>query len=416
MLQIICLILAACSALGAPPGPGDSDRDSKQVPAGRTFQIAMPTVLSEPQLSALFEGLVEEQRRDRFEEAKAAVLFELEQFADRRIAPLVEQTSELALSSNGNVLASVEMSQAFADLIRQRNRLDAACSDAERTRLDRLADVLELDSDARVAVNQRYSRIQRARCRAIPSGLPPARLDLDELMLSLRGPGPGSEPLSPEALRILAVYGEELADLRTQWQRAMLRQMAEDGLLYHAMAGDAAAFLAKRRQLSGTRMRLERLIVQANGDWLTRIAEQLEPESARRLRDRYLAQAFPAVYPNPFDLRQVIAEVSAIDPPPSSADDAMTLLLSYQSRMDEHSSQMERACMDIWQEWGETRARVSGSGSVAEQVDAAMAPLRRKRLAEAAEAVGTLRGSEVLSGMPAWRALVERLEAHGDLP
>lgn len=336
------------------------------------------------------------ERLDRIEE-RVRVAY------DQRIEPLLLESERCAVGRGPH--DSPEAAEAFRKLVSERHRAVAYLESLQRDLLLALCDDLALDEVARDRIAcERLVRLRES-LLFLDCDLPPAGVTLEPHLLRF-----SQSLLDADRAECLAQarrgYAEEAHSLHSQRVRLQLRDSVNDAIEFTAAPQrPAAERIESRRRRSAARVRVERLLVEANRNWTRRIAECLDPKDAKRFVDAVLAKSYPAVYPNPYDLVPLTDELVSLPAMPAGVGDQLVpSLQALSARMEAICLKMEGVCLDAWEPWALTR-----TGQPSEQRAAAIAselvPLEKERRETTLQAIDLVRAA----GLPASPATLDAL-------
>ncbi|HMN95786.1 MAG TPA: hypothetical protein PKC43_12115 [Phycisphaerales bacterium] len=325
---------------------------------------------------------------------------------ERLIEPLGAVAEECAVGRGPH--ESPEAAALFGRLVSDRNRAVASMASLERSLLLQFGEDLSLDEASRSRIEHRRLVQRRDDMLMLACDLLPARISLEPIVERAVGSTLGQE--RPECLVwALERYADEIDGLHAQRVRMKLRDLADDAAEFTAVSGGGPSIIESRRRRNAPRVRIERLLVEANRDWAQRIAECLGAERGRSFTDEFLAASYPPVHPNPFSLRSLIDELRR-DGDPVSRAGAITALEDLDARMDEDSRRMERLCVEAWKDWALTHA---GRSLHQREPDlkTALEPLDRRRRDAAIEAIELLKSEGLVTAPPSLDRLVDAVAA-----
>ncbi|MCA9285112.1 MAG: hypothetical protein KDA22_07870 [Phycisphaerales bacterium] len=294
------------------------------------------------------------------------------------------ETASAELASGPGPYEDQSTIEAFEAMWRRRNRVAAQLAGIEGDLFVPWSDPPLLSAEqvedlAVLGEARRRERTLAARCE-----IGAAQVDLGLLLLDLvresGGPFRGEDSLR-EAWR---AYESELGALRDRRVTELVEAGLRDPRLYHQFPPDQMdEFVAARTTLRRAFLRSEMLIVNRSRYWLDELTRSLEPATGDKLRRTYLAQAFPRVYPDPFDCTVLAGQIEAdAELPAGAKSDMRALSAACGARLGEIGRLMEQACVRYDEE---NAAAVTRSPTRTDGFERSLAELNRRRAACAAE-------------------------------
>ncbi len=278
----------------------------------------------------------------RLHEAYAAADDELRELL---IAPVLEQFEQLKPQLH-RASSDIDVAEQIRSL---QQRISAAVQQiihAERIALfDEMASVL-IDPHL-TDLNIVRARRMRDVYKVVGSCLDGASVDLSELF-------PGTidieNALAPAARNVcretLTIYEGELTELHRRHHDAKRALMTRGPMLKAAQqaADDSQRQQSQYDELLDRVLDAERSILELNERYLPTIYEHLPEDVAAIFADAYHVQAYPQVYPNPYDLSGVIAAACALEGLTEKQREELKAI------RDLTSQQQERICSAMSQE------------------------------------------------------------------
>lgn len=316
--QLLMLAVAAVCALGAGSQDGPErvtdGRDQLGKPR-QSIAFGVIALLLPPPMTA------EDARSwcEDFElpEVTCSVLKEaIAEFAvQERIehAKIFQRTIDLAsaLPSVPEIYQSAETLEPLRDVVRERGlaiKRFVALEEGFFAELDsKLAALnLEMIGDS-LRQARRISRSVNMRCR-----LPMAQLSLRAVIRAMRSDRSLAVRDMTEWNAALAGHDHELASLHEQRVMRVFPDILTDVEAFHRFGGDANALVEYRTQTLNGRLRLERAIMAANRRWAEALSQLMEPASSEVFHALVGAALYPALYPNPMELRPLLDQVARL--------------------------------------------------------------------------------------------------------
>ncbi|MFO0874154.1 MAG: hypothetical protein U0575_09305 [Phycisphaerales bacterium] len=394
------IVVALCAGAAAPPDPPEGSRPAKPAWRPTEFKARIAIGLVEPPTAQDYRWLVgiiksDEIDADTLAARIDAMVADLSALHERRIAPLLVRSEEAAMVIGP---PTVDQARKFATLLEDRGRAMAEWEARERELIRVLCEDLAIPAPQRSRAHRAHVlEIRRRVAAEIPCSLAPASVDLEEILRPIaRQEGAVARPEELDAA--LSAWSDEIAALDSQRVHARMKSSAEDTVDIAEHQPLDAEFVARRRARFATGVRKERLIVDANGRWTGRIAECLSPAAGDAFARAVGATSYPSVHPNRFDLQPILAELSTMTDEKKRAA-LLTVIDALRQQAKEVDSDMERACLDSWTEWGLTYAS-RGNQTTQQAIAERLAPLDAKRRELAAQAIALLRSEGAIHELP----------------
>lgn len=401
------LVVAASSIARAQEAPEQArPREVPPVPsAGPRVEVALPWP-PEPGAYRWIIAALPSERHGAPEVAAgiAAVETAMREFHERRIAPLLGLSEECAagLGPHGSAAAAAR----FRHLVTERNRAVASMETRERELLAQLCDELEVDEAGRAAIERGRLGRRREDLLMLRCDLAPARISLEQVLGSVDA-ARASEEERACLSKVFDAYAEEIHGLHAQRVRMRLREMVDDAVAFTSSPEDVTTIVESRRRRSAPRVRVERLLVEANREWALRVADCMAPASGRRFLAEYRARSFPLVHPNRFSLTAVMDELSELKSA-GSREPVLEVLVALERRMEEDSQRMEAMCLDVQGDWARSHAGRTPAQRE-EDLAAQIEPLKRRQREAAAQAVALLQAEGLAPLLPSLPRLAESI-------
>jgi hypothetical protein len=386
VLWLTIAILLGVAQSAAPPGTQPSTRPAPVRPDAR-MTMCLPATITLRDIDR-YAAILE------LSPAQRGVLELIHQRYLETVTTLVRERMQGLDAANAfacTVLDSGGLSNAFVTAINsfydEQDDVEKLIDVAERTMFDELQTFLaEAQGDALIRVlnhrqRQRCTsmayRIKRASWVDLSSYVEDAVTDdevLDRLDPLLREYETALTPLTTGLEREMRMQDRSLLELLV-W---MQRDDSDQPLPLEARVKREQVGLGKQMAILAPGVRLQDSIVQLNTQTLPQLLEQLPPDRARIIHDRYVHTVYPQIYPDHYEFG---AHICALAAESNELNDAQRTAVtqvctSYTSSYAALCAEMERAC----DQWRDFYATTRFSMDRYEPYQARMRKLRQQRL------------------------------------
>ncbi len=324
VLHAACSCIMASSMTVRQDGNlGEADREKAFVtgPFGdpqagvAVFQLPVPARVLDADIEWLFQPLL-------LSEPQKAVLARLhdryldEDAARRRelLAPLWTRSADMAPHVR-DLLTDTDVAGELASIVEDTKFAVSRIIDHERIVLIDMLDPILSDEQQKQIEVVRNRRLRQV-YMTVESILPGATVDLAEIMDGIPDPAWADREAFRELMR---VYERTLTEAHHNHYDAMFDLLGR-GSLVRAREWSSTQSQDQFEVFGRRVLRTQRAIIEAHELFLPILCRHLSPPTSKQLRVAYHNRAHPQVYPNPYDMEQVVGEILAIVRDAKAAD------------------------------------------------------------------------------------------------
>lgn len=315
------------------------------------------------------------------------------------VEPVARAARDLATRSV-DVMRLPDGPEAFRELLKKRDRAVARLVAIEEDLFTAVATAVAPDAPDPVADTIRQLR-KRSRFAGTPPKLPMATVDLRTIEERLSRAAPFSI-VDRDAWRARRLsYDAELAAIEERRVRLELELILDDLESFRDSGYDVDALVAFRTKQNRRRLSVERSMIAANNRWSEVFCEMMSAADAHRWREAVRAETYPALYPNPLDLRQIAVVVRDLAKTDAEVGPIATTIDGELEKLAGLESAAETMLVDL----AADEARSLISPDARRRTDERVALLKRERHAAALRVVDACTGHPALAADPEFQRL-----------